>query len=90
VRERRALEFLGLLATDHHKIGDEVYRRLAEVFTIAEIIELGQTCGQMIGSHRFIHTLDPNGHSEPVLRYDAAQVGVSWAELHGDRENQDL
>jgi hypothetical protein len=91
VRERRALEFLDLLATDHHKIGDEVYRGLAEVFTVAEIIELGQTCGQMIGSHRFIHTLDPNGHSEPVIRFDAAQVGVSWAELHGGgRDVQDL
>lgn len=82
VREQRALEFLDLLATDHHKIGDAIYRGLAEVFTTAEIIELGQSCGHMIGSHRFIHTLDPYGNSEPVIRYDPAQVGVSWAELH--------
>jgi hypothetical protein len=82
-RERRALEFLDLLATDHWSIGDETYRGLAEVFTTAEIIELGQTCGQMIGTHRFIHTLDPYGASPPVIRFDPAQVGVSWAELHG-------
>jgi alkylhydroperoxidase family enzyme len=83
VRERRALEFLDLLATDHHKIGDDIYRGLAEVFTTAEIIELGQTCGHMIGSHRFIHTLDPYGDAPPVIRYDPTQVGVSWEEAQG-------
>ena len=82
VRERRALQFLDLLATDHHKIDDAIYRGLAEVFTTAEIVELGQTCGSMIGTHRFIHTLDPYGDTEPVIRYDPAQVGVTWAELH--------
>jgi hypothetical protein len=81
-RERLALQFLELLATDHHKIDDEIYRGLAEVFTIAEIVELGQTCGHMIGSHRFIHSLDPYGDSAPVLHYDPTQVGVTWAELH--------
>lgn len=83
VREQRALEFLDLLATDHHKIDDAVYRGLAEVFTTAEIIELGSTCGHMIGTHRFIHTLDPYGDSAPVIPFDPQQVGVTWAELHG-------
>lgn len=82
-RERRALAFLDLLAGDHHQIGDAVYRGLAEVFTTAEIIELGQTCGSMIGIHRFIHTLDPHGDSKPVIAFDPAQVGVTWNELHG-------
>ena len=84
VRERRALEFLDLLATDHHQIGDAIYRGLGEVFTTAEIIELGQTCGHMIGTHRFIHTLDPYGDSTPVIAYDPAQIGVTWSELHGN------
>lgn len=83
MREARALRFLELLATDHHSIDDDTYRDLAEVFTTAEIIELGQACGHMIGSHRFIHTLDPYGSGEPVIRYDPAQVGVTWGELHG-------
>ena len=83
-RERRALQFLDLLATDHHKIDDAIYRGLAEVFTTAEIVELGQTCGHMIGTHRFIHTLDPYGDTDPVIRYDPAQVGVTWAELNGE------
>ncbi len=85
VREQRALEFLDLLATDHHKIDDAVYRGLAEVFTTAEIIELGSTCGHMIGTHRFIHTLDPYGYSAPVIGFDPQQVGVTWAELHGQQ-----
>ena len=85
LRERRALEFLDLLANDHHRIDDAIYRGLGEVFTTAEIVELGLVCGRMIGIHRFIHTLDPYGDAAPVIRYDPAQVGVTWAELHKDR-----
>ncbi len=84
-RERLALEFLDLLATDHHRIGRDLYRRMAEHFTTAEIVELGSTCGHMIGTHRFLHTLDVFGAEEPVIRYSSAQVGASWAELHGDQ-----
>jgi alkylhydroperoxidase family enzyme len=85
LREQRALAFLDLLATDHHRIDDEVYRALAEVFTTAEIVELGSTCGHMIGTHRFIHSLDPDGHGAPVIQFDPAQVGVSWNELQGKK-----
>ena len=44
------------------------------------------TCAgwQMIGTHRFIHTLDPYGDTKPVISYDPAQVGVTWDELHSD------
>lgn len=79
-RERLALEFIELLATDHHAIGDDIYRRLAEHFTTAEIVELGLTCAHSIGTHRFLHTLDPYGEAPPVIRYDPAQVGVTWAQ----------
>ena len=81
-RERLAIEFLDQLATDHWSIGDETYRELAEHFTTAEIVELGSTCGHMIGTHRFIHTLDPYGDSPPVIPFDPGQVGVEWARLH--------
>jgi alkylhydroperoxidase family enzyme len=81
-QERRALEFLDALATDHHAIGDETYRRLAEVFTTAEIIELGQTIGGMIGLHRFMHTLDPFGSAPPVIEYDPEQVGTRAADIY--------
>jgi hypothetical protein len=82
-REMVALEYLGLLATDHFSIGDDMYRRLAEHFTTAEIVEMGLTCAHMIGTHRFMHTMDIFGTSEPAIRYDAKQVGATWAEVHG-------
>jgi alkylhydroperoxidase family enzyme len=82
-RERLALEFLDLLATDHHRIGDDMFARLAQHFTTAEIIELGTTCGGMIGMHRFMHTLDIFGDAPPVIDYDPAQIGKTWDELHG-------
>jgi alkylhydroperoxidase family enzyme len=81
-RERLALEFLYLLATDHHRIGDDMFRRLAEHFTTAEIVELGTTCGGMIGMHRFMHTLDVLGNAPPVIDYDPAQIGKTWDEMH--------
>ena len=40
-QERLAVEFLDLLSADHHAIDDEVYRELGEVFTAAQIVELG-------------------------------------------------
>lgn len=79
-RERLALEFLELLATDHHSIDDDIFRRLSEHFTTAEIVELGSTCGGMIGQHRFMHALDIFGQGEPVIAYDAGQVGVTIAQ----------
>lgn len=82
-RERLALEFLELLATDHHRIGDDLFRRLAQHFTTAEIVELGSTCGHMIGTHRFLHAIDVFGDSDPVIPYGREQVGASWASLHG-------
>jgi len=82
-RERLALEFLDLLATDHYRIGDDMFRRLAEHFTTAEIVELGTTCGGMIGMHRFMHTLDVLGDAPPVIDYDPGQIGKTWDELHG-------
>jgi alkylhydroperoxidase family enzyme len=82
IRERLALEYLEMMATDHHRIDDSVYRRLAEHFTTAEIIELGMTTSHMIGTHRFMHTLNVYGDSEPVIGYDPGQVGRTWAQVH--------
>lgn len=85
-RERTALEYLELLATDHFKIDDVMYRRLAEHFTIAEIVELGLTCSHMIGTHRFMHTLNVYGDTDPAIAYDPAQVGKTWVEVHGPNQ----
>jgi hypothetical protein len=73
-QERMAVQFLDLLSADHHAIDDEVYRELGEVFTAAQIIELGFACANTMGVHRFIHTLDVYGTSEPVIRFSADEV----------------
>jgi alkylhydroperoxidase family enzyme len=77
-RERRALQFVRLMCTDHHAIGDEMLRSLAEVFTIAEIVELGMLTARFLGSHRWMHVLDIFSSDDPVLRYDPAQVNARF------------
>ncbi len=79
-QERLAVEFLDLLSADHHAIDDETYRRLGEVFTAAQIVELGFTCANAMGTHRFIHTLDVFGTSPPVIPYSPEQVDSTHAE----------
>jgi alkylhydroperoxidase family enzyme len=80
-QERLAVEFLDLLSADHHAIDDEVYRQLGQVFTAAQIIELGFTCANAMGLHRFIHTLDVFGDSEPVIDYDPDQVDTALTDV---------
>jgi alkylhydroperoxidase family enzyme len=73
-QERMALRFLDLLSADHHAIDADFYRKLSEVFTTAQIVELGFSCAEMMGLHRFIHTLDIFGTDPPVLAYSPDQV----------------
>jgi alkylhydroperoxidase family enzyme len=79
-QERMAVEFLDLLSADHHAIDDEFYRRLGEVFTAAQIVELGFTCANAMGTHRFIHTLDVFGTDPPVIAYDPDQVDSAYSD----------
>ena len=80
-QERLAVEFLDLLSADHHAIDDEFYRKLGQVFTAAQIIELGFTCANTMGVHRFIHTLDVFGTDPPVIAYDADQVDTAYTDV---------
>jgi alkylhydroperoxidase family enzyme len=73
-QERLAIQFLDLLSADHHAIDDEVYRELGQVFTAAQIIELGFACANSMGLHRFIHTLDVYGNGEPVIHFNPDQI----------------
>jgi len=79
-QERLAVKFLNLLSADHHAIDDEMYRELGTVFTAAQIVELGFTCANTMGVHRFIHTLDVFGTSPPVIAYSQDQVDSAYAE----------
>jgi alkylhydroperoxidase family enzyme len=76
-QERLAVAFLDLLSADHHAIDDEFYQELGEVFTAAQIIELGFACANSMGLHRFIHTLDVYGQGAPVIPYRADQVDTA-------------
>ncbi len=73
-QERMAVRFMDLLSADHHAIDADFYRQLAEVFTAAQIIELGFSCAQSIGLHRFIHTLEVFGTDAPVIAFSPDQV----------------
>ena len=48
-QERLAVTFIDLLSADHHAIDADFYRELAEVFTAAQIVELGFTCAGIDG-----------------------------------------
>ena len=74
------MAFLDLLSADHHAIDDDVYRELSQVFTAAQIIELGFTCANAMGLHRFIHTLDVFGQSPPVIPFDPDQVDTAFTD----------
>lgn len=84
-QERMAVEFIDLLSADHHAMDAEFYRRLAEVFTAAQIVELGFTCAAAMGLHRFLHTLDLFGTEDPVIPYADDQVDTAKAESQGRR-----
>src|SRR5271157_4039147 len=79
-QERLAVEFLDLLSADHHAIDDETYRKLGEVFTAAQIVELGFACANSMGLHRFLHTLDLYGTGAPVIPYSPDQVDSALAD----------
>jgi alkylhydroperoxidase family enzyme len=73
-QERMALRFLDLLSADHHAIDAAFYRALGEVFTTAQIVELGFACAEMMGLHRFLHTLDIFGTEPPALPFAPDQI----------------
>ena len=77
-QEKLAVQFLDLLSADDHAIDDEFYSKLGQVFTAAQIIELGFACANSMGLHRFIHTLDVFGTDPPVIAYDPDQVDTAF------------
>jgi alkylhydroperoxidase family enzyme len=77
-QERLAVQFLDLLSADHHAIDAETYRELSEVFTAAQIVELGFSCAASMGLHRFIHTLDLFGADAPVIPFSPDQVDTAY------------
>lgn len=65
-RERLALKLRTLMHTDHQAIDRDFFAELAEVFTTAEIVELGSMIAAMVGTHRWLHVLDLMSDEPPV------------------------
>jgi alkylhydroperoxidase family enzyme len=74
-RERLAIRFVDLMATDHHAIDEDFFREMAQHFSVEEIVEVGWYAGQVVGGHRFLHVLDCLGTDEPVIAGDAVRAG---------------
>ena len=64
-RERLAVRFAQLMATDHNSIGDEFFVELRSEFTDPEIFELGMITGQFIGYGRLLSILDLENPNQP-------------------------
>jgi len=57
-RERAALHYADLLATDHLAIGDETFDRLHRLFSDPEVVELGIYCALFVGFGRVAMSWD--------------------------------
>ena len=57
-REKMALEYADLFATNHHAINDDTIDKLRKHFTYDEIVELGLFSGYFLGMGRFLASLD--------------------------------
>ncbi|MFN8602005.1 MAG: carboxymuconolactone decarboxylase family protein [Candidatus Binatia bacterium] len=76
-QERLAIEFLDRLSADHHAIDAKFYARLGRVFSAAQIVELGFSCAETMGVHRFLHTLDLFGTAAPAIPYARDEVDAA-------------
>ncbi len=57
-REKLAIEYAEKFAFDHTSIDDQMFSRLKQHFTDAEILELTITVGYCVGIGRAFHVLD--------------------------------
>lgn len=66
-REKAAIKYADVLAGDHQQASTELFDRLREHFTEAEIVDLGWRIITFVGYGRFIHTLGLEiGHTCPL------------------------
>ena len=64
-REKLALRFAERMALDHHRLDEAFFTDLRQVFSDAEIFELGMITGQFIGFGRFLAALDLENPIQP-------------------------
>jgi alkylhydroperoxidase family enzyme len=80
-REQAALEYFDHLAANDDAIDDDFFRRLSEVFSTAEIVEVGFLAANGLGMHRFMHSLGIFNDAAPVLAYAPGEVDRSTSRL---------
>jgi hypothetical protein len=101
-QERMAVQFLDLLSADHHAIDADFYRALGNVFTTAQIVELGFACTEMMGVYLLDHEDAPydvalvfeklkyaewTAWPEPAI--EAIRVFVeAWVQALADRQHE--
>jgi AhpD family alkylhydroperoxidase len=74
-REKAALEYADIFATNHFAINDETFAKLRRYFTDGEIIELGVFTGYFVGFGRFLATLDIVEELPKVYQDKSRKVG---------------
>lgn len=74
-RERAAIDYADVFATNHFAINDDTYANLKKYFSEAEIVELGIFCGYFLGYGRFMASLDIVEGLPEVYRDKSEKVG---------------
>ncbi len=86
-RERIALEYSHLMQHAPEEIDEAFYARLAEHYTVAEIVELGVFIGFNVGYHTFFRTLD----FYPMFSPDGRLVSQDESRrIYGDKPRSHL
>jgi alkylhydroperoxidase family enzyme len=78
-REKAALRFADMMATDHLAIDDSVYGGLREHFDDPELVELGIVCAAYVGFGRLAATWAMHDHLHESFRSEGEQF-VPWGE----------
>ena len=76
-REKAALEYADLFATNHFAIDDETFRKLRLRFSEAEIVELGMFCAFYLGVGRLFASWDMT-EELPQVYQDKSTKAAPW------------
>lgn len=77
-RERAAVQYADIFATNHHSIDDDAINHLREHFTDEEIVELGMYSGYFLGLGRFLASLDIVEELPEDLQ-DKTKMAAPWS-----------
>jgi alkylhydroperoxidase family enzyme len=76
-REKAALEYADIFATNHFAITDQTFEKLHQYFNDAEIVELAMFCGYYVGFGRFLSVLDLT-EELPKVYQDKSHKVAPW------------